>query len=69
MLAVAKTSAALAALLAVLPAARGHMSIWDPSMYGFNSGYEVVNPLSGLSFNNWVSRVTLTPHRPPQNPL
>lgn len=47
---------ALAAVLAVLPAANAHMTMFHPSMYGFNAGGgdACVQPLSGKNFGDWV---------------
>ena len=41
------------AALALVPAVRGHMAIWDESVYGFNNGDTNVSPLSGRGFNDW----------------
>ncbi|WWD01234.1 hypothetical protein V866_008176 [Kwoniella sp. B9012] len=41
------------ALIALLPLAKAHMSIWLESMYGFDQSYEPVTPLSGKSFDQW----------------
>ncbi|WWC60981.1 uncharacterized protein I303_103558 [Kwoniella dejecticola CBS 10117] len=46
-------SIATSALIALLPLARAHMSMWAESMYGFSQSYEPVTPLSGKSFNEW----------------
>ncbi|WWC69318.1 uncharacterized protein I206_103256 [Kwoniella pini CBS 10737] len=46
-------SMATPALIALLPLAKAHMSIWTESMYGFSQSYDPVTPLSGKSFDQW----------------
>ena len=53
-LTVAAQALVAAAALALLPAAQAHMTMFHPSVYGFNRGDSNVQPLSGQSFNNWV---------------
>lgn len=44
------------ALVALLPATVAHMSMFHPSMYGFNRGDpETVYPLANKGFDQWVS--------------
>lgn len=43
-----------AILLGVLPIAFAHMSLQDPSAFGFNGdGYTLAEPLSGKPFDQW----------------
>lgn len=44
---------AAAVLAAFLPKANAHMSMWHPSMYGFDESYEPVTPLANKPFNQW----------------
>lgn len=40
--------------LALLPAAFGHIGLWNPSVFDFDGdGYTLVTPMSGLPFNEW----------------
>lgn len=44
------------ALVALLPATMAHMSMFHPSMYGFDRGDpETVYPLANKGFDQWVS--------------
>ena len=45
---------ALVAVLAAAPAVNAHMTMFHPSMYGFNAGDACVQPLAGKSFGDWV---------------
>ena len=55
MVALFNTASVAAIAFAVLPAVQAHMSIWTPSMYGFDSDWDVVTPLANQPFDQWVS--------------
>lgn len=47
------TLSAAAVLATLLPSTQAHMSMWHPSMYGFDQSYEPVTPLANKPFNQW----------------